>query len=157
MVSFVSIEAVKPLAWCLRFGYWLNCLPFAWGGSRLENISSKRCRKYILGELCHLLRHGGVSLYMLLLCKWDPSVTPLDIIMACFFVCIFIISATAHSVFLCHPNETKIVINESLLIIETRGMYSKNYTNFKWSRDYMFNYSVFERCLTVENKSYDGE
>jgi len=123
MESYTTREAARPLIWCIEFGFWSKCLPFAWNEAeyRVMRITGPRMLTYTQLGYCHLVRHFGMSIYILCMCKLDKSTTPADSIMAIFIVCIYITAATVHSIFLSCPETVQFVINETLFLVQTRG------------------------------------
>ena len=130
MESIVSADAIQPLIWCFEIGFKLNCIPLRWNREkfRVERVQDLKLywKRYYLYRLLagiHLLRNVVVPLYTLFRFLWDCNAQPPDVILGIFFMCIHIMSATAHSMFRYHQGASELTLNEIFMMVQVTGQF----------------------------------
>jgi len=87
----------------------------------VECLTERRYGIYIFLEVSQILRKVATSVYFFSMCQWGHDTTPDDVILAGFYVCIFITAAAAHSIFIITSGSLTLVINGMLFDVQMKG------------------------------------
>jgi hypothetical protein len=130
MISKVSLE---PVAWCIRFGSWVKCIPFVWDDERnlillLKDTNAARKKKYsryyfwLISELLNFMIEHCLLYFLVYKVRYGKNIQPEEIILALFFILIILLSFSADVVIFQRTSDIKLMTNSILDLNQLLGL-----------------------------------
>jgi len=124
----ISNASLKPLIWCIRFGTWTHVFPFYWNTTQgrlvLFEDEIVKSRNYLIWRifaLFNVIVRCLLLSYLVGILLFGTNLSPSDILLVIFFICIFIMASPLHFLQYFYRDELYFNTNSLLALNERSG------------------------------------
>jgi hypothetical protein len=127
----ISETTQQSFIWCVRYASWLNCIPVIWNKEigrlcRLKDVEGqKRPYRYyfwLIWAPLNILIQLGMILFLGYTIRFGKNIQPEEIILALYFMGIFIISTSAQVFLFQRTLEVQFLMNSILDLNRRLGL-----------------------------------